>query len=81
MAQQIDKQDTQPADCQEQADPEHDVSEYVEGPVINTAPSSINRLFHVTRYFNNDASRVLKRNDLFFNEAGNLQDKQTSRSS
>jgi len=37
------------------------------GPVINTAPPRINWFFHATVYFNNDASRAVRINDLFSN--------------
>lgn len=63
--QQIHKQDTQPSDCKEYADPEHDVGEDVVSPVINEAPPKINWLFQ-SLYFNNDASRVFRRIDMFF---------------
>jgi hypothetical protein len=36
MTQQINNQDKQPTDCQEHADPEHNESDCVVSPVINT---------------------------------------------
>ena len=38
MTQQINYKDKQPADCQEHADPDHDVADRALSPVINTAP-------------------------------------------
>ncbi len=80
MAQQTDQQDAQTADCQEHADPEHKVAERAVSLVVNAAPPQNSVLFHEHSHFKYNASRALKRNDLFFNTVEDFQDEWTSRS-
>jgi hypothetical protein len=74
MMQQTDQQDTQTADCQEHADPKHNVAERAVSPAVNTAPPQNIVLFPEHSHFKYNASRALKRIDLFFNEVGDFQD-------
>jgi hypothetical protein len=67
MMQQTDQQNAQTADCQEHADPKHNVAECVVCPVVNTVPPQNIVLFLKHSYFKYNARRDLKRNDLFFN--------------
>jgi hypothetical protein len=80
MMQQTDQQNAQTADCQEHADPKHNVAERAVSPVVNTAPPQNMVLFLEHSYFKYDASRALKRIELFFNKVRDIQDKCTPRS-